>query len=191
VALEHLLAALERDAEAEIARIEAEARRTAAALAAESDTAAATRRDAGLAERERALRAAGAAALAVVRREARRAVLEARHAVIEQVMAVARRRLPAALETPAFRERLPAWFAAGVAAVAGERRRVRSAPGLAAPLRRLAAAVGIPVIPDPLVATGFRVESEQLAVDVTLETLLERRRAALTIALLRDLERDA
>lgn len=190
MALEDLLAALERDAAEEMARTEAAAQAAAAALLAATAAAAGRQRETALAARREALQRGTDRELTAVRRAARRTELEARAALIERVFAAARERLPAAIRSPAYQERLPVWLAAALAGTGDAPAHIRCAPALLTTVRHLVVdRPGLTVEADRAVASGFVITQERLTVDATLASRLTLRRADLAIALVADLER--
>jgi fused signal recognition particle receptor len=192
VALEELLAALERDAEAAVQAVRDAAAAEAARIAAESRTQAERRRAEFVAARERELRAAGEVAAAEVGRRTRRAVLEARQGMLDRVFAAARERLAAVATQPAFTERLGDHLAEARAYLGDGPVTVRCPPELTARVRRLARpADGITVVADPAAGTGLRVTSGDgtVEVDNTLDARLARLRPRLALEVLQRLER--
>ena len=188
--LEHLLAALERNATAQTARFLAEARAEAERITAADAAAIDRRRGETLGAREREHRAALEAALSTARRAARREVLEARERLLERVFAVARAKLAEALGQSAYRAALPGRVAAALACI-GEADATLSCPAsLAAGLREAVSGNGrVTVRVDPAVGSGFRLRTTDGAVEVddTLETRLEARRPELAREALRQL----
>lgn len=182
--MDALLASLERDAEAEIERVLADARARAAAVTVEVDERLARRRRETLARREAEARAGLERALASARHAARQRVLAARETLLERFFAELRALLPALAAAPAYRGALPAELArarvfAGDAAVTA-----RCAPALAPALRRVARRNGrLTVRPDARVAAGFRLVTADatLEVDGTLEGRVERLRPRLAL----------
>lgn len=168
MSLPELLAALERQAAAEVAAIDAAARAELVAARAE----AARRRDdrarAELASRRAAAEVAAAAAIAEAERAARRLVLDARAAMLERLRAAVLARLPAA--APVVVDRLidRAMTGAGAGRVV-----LRCPPSLARAVESRGAA---PVVADPETRSGVRadVDGGRLVVDATLEALFER-----------------
>ena len=116
--LEHLLAALERDATAQAERLVAEARATADRLTTTAAEMIARRRGETLGAHEREQHAVIQAALSAARRTARRDVLEARERLLDRVFATARTALPQALAHQVYRAALPERLAAALACVA-------------------------------------------------------------------------
>jgi vacuolar-type H+-ATPase subunit E/Vma4 len=177
VAIEHLLAALERDAAAERDAILGAAREEAAGVARNAEERLARLRQDVVGPKERELRAAAAAAVVEARRRARGDVLAARDRLLSRVRAAAVERLPAAVADPRYTAVLPTHFAEAVAFLGDGRVIVRCAPAIADRLGRDAATrSGVTVVPDPRTTTGFTIESEDgaVVVDNGLEARLAR-----------------
>jgi len=193
MALAHLLEALERDANDEIARLRAEAAAEADRITAASAAAVAQRRRAVLEEDERRGRHEVERALTIARRAARRAVLEARQRLLDRVFAAARAVLPAAVREPAFRASLPAAIVSALAAI-GPGPVVIHCPGAIAPaVKGLQLADRITVMADETVGSGFvmRAADGAIEVDDTLDGRLERSRPVLARRVLQQLGGDA
>jgi vacuolar-type H+-ATPase subunit E/Vma4 len=192
--LEHLLEALERDANAQVEQTLAQARAEADRITAATAEALERQcRDATAArERERRLEVEHAVTLA--RREARRSILEARARLLERVFTAARAALPAAAAGPAYRKALPAALVSALAAVGAEQVVIRCAKALARDLERARprGAESVPVVVDAETGSGFRVASADGAVEVddTLESRLDRLRLVLARGVLAQLERE-
>lgn len=182
--IDALLARLERDAEAEIARVLAGGRAQAAAVTAQAEQRIARRRQAALARREAERRAGMERALAGARHAARERVLQARETLLERCFARLRAALPSLAATAAYRGAL-AGDVARTLAFAGDRKViVRCAPALTAALRRLVKTNGrLSVKPDARIAAGFRVATADggLEVDATLEGRALRLRPRLAL----------
>lgn len=192
MALEHLLAALERDAEATAEAELSAARAEAVRIEAESAARVEQRRASFVATRERELRAAGATAAAEVRRRTRRAILEARQRLLDRVFTAAEHRLRAAVDDPAFVERLGEYLAEARTYLGDGPVIARCRPELAARVRRLAAkAKSVTVVTDPAAGTGIRLSAADGAVEVdnTLDARLARLRPRLALEVLQRLER--
>ncbi len=177
MALEHLLAALERDATAEAERRLAAARAEAAAIRAAAEERLARRRAEVLDARAAELRGRAERALGEARRGGRRLVLEARHRLLGRVLAAARARLPEAMATPEYRAALPAALGAALACAGDAAVVVRCPPALAAAVRdALPRASGAAVEADSGVRAGFTLATADgvLTVDDTLDGRLER-----------------
>jgi len=182
--LEHLLAALEREAQARAERLRTDARAEADRITQASETEIAQRRASALGTREAELRGAAEAALSAARRTGRAAVLEARERLWARVLAAARERFPAAMRSDAYRTVLPAELADALAAV-GEGAPVIHCPATLAPLIQGALPPGTsPAIEsDPQARPGFTVATRdaQVEVDSTFEERLGRLEAEIAV----------
>jgi len=177
MALEQLVQVLRQGAEAEAAAILANARTEADAIRSRTEAELAERRDAVLATREAERRAALELALADARRAARREVLEARQRLLDLVFAAAQARFPAALEAGEYRAALPAQVTEAVTCLADRKGTMRCHPALHQDLKRLVAGrSGLRLVADQAVGAGFKLASEDGAVeiDATLEDRLTR-----------------
>jgi vacuolar-type H+-ATPase subunit E/Vma4 len=190
--LEHLLEALERDANAQIEQLLAQARAEAEGLTTAMAAALAQRQGAAADARERTRLIEVEQAVTRARRAARRSVLEARERLLERVFTVARGELPAAAAGPAYRSGIPAALAGALAAIGGEEAVIRCPQTLAQDLERSrpSATPPVPVVVDPAAGSGFRVASADGAIEVddTLESRLDRLRPALARLVLARLE---
>lgn len=188
MALEHLLSALERDAEAEAKALVDEAHREAARIAAESLDRLARRRAQWTAEQETALRADCRCAVAEAQRQARRQVLEARYRLLDRVFRAAGQRLPELARGAGYAEALPRQVEEILSYVDGPALLLCS-PELEPAVRRLAPAA-VTVRADPDVGPGLRAVSADggLRVDATLAGRLARLRPILAIEALRQAE---
>ncbi len=190
--LDHLLAALERDATAQAERLVAEARATADRLTSAAVEAIECRRGETLGAHEREQRAVVQAALSAARRGARGDVLEARERLLDRVFAAARTALPQALAHPAYRAALPERLAAALACVEeGGEAAVRVPAALAADVRTAVSGNGLMTVRvDHAAGSGFRLATADgtLEVDDTLETRLDTQRPRLARDVLRQLE---
>ena len=184
-----LLAALRREAEAERTRVLAEAHAEAARLDGASRAEADNERAVRLGAEQTRLRAAGEHRLAARRRETRGEVLAARQQLLDRVFARALELLPRAVAEQAYRETLPGRVAQGLASAGDCPVELRCTPSIAAQLRALEAGRGIGIRGDPDIRAGLRLVAldGSLVVDDTLEGALERRRAELSLLVLRDL----
>lgn len=188
MSLDRLLETLERDARAEAERVRARARAEAETIRARAETVVAERRAEALRARERALRADAAVQLALIRRRARGAVLDARHRLLERIRAVARERIAAAEgEAGLLDLRLRAAFACH-----GDRPvEVRCTPALADGVRAAVGdRAGTTVIPDPAASDALVVRAADgtMEVDAALAALFERHWPELAVELMRELE---
>jgi len=189
--LDHLLAALERDATAQAERLVAEARATADRLTSTAAEVIAHRRSETLGAYEREQRAVIQAALSAARRTARRDVLDARERLLDRVFATARAALPQALAHQVYRATLPERLAAALACVAESGEATLRVPAaLAADVRSAVPGNGpVTVLVDHAAGSGFRLATADgaLEVDDTLETRLDAQRPRLARDVLRQL----
>lgn len=188
MSLDRLLETLERDARAEADRVLAAARAEIEAVRAAAEMAVARRRVEALSARERALRADAAVQLALVRRRARGAVLDARHQLLERIRAAARERIGAAEgEAGSLDLRLQAALACH-----GDRPvEVRCAPALADAVRTsVGDRAGTTVTSDPAASDPLVVRAADgaMEVDAALAALFERHWPELAVELMRELE---
>jgi vacuolar-type H+-ATPase subunit E/Vma4 len=191
MALDHLLAALERDAATEVERITAAAQADTETIRAEADRRLGARRADALGAREAEARAAAAASLGEVRRRARAEVLAARQHALERVFAAAGRALPDAGRRAGYLAALPAELAAALACVGDSASVIRCAPSLAATIKPLVRdRAACRVEPDRAIGAGFIVATTDgvIEVDATLAGRLERLRDHLALEILRQLE---
>lgn len=193
--LEHLLAALERDADAQVEQLFAQARVEAERISTESAAALEQRRRETTCARDSARVQEVEHAVTLARREARRSILEARERLLERVFAAARAELPAAVAGPAYRASLPAALRGALAAVGGDHAVIRCPEALMPALERARPgdSTAVPVKADPAGGSGFRVASADGAVEVddTLESRLDRLRFVLARRVLAQLELEA
>lgn len=179
-----LLARLERDADAEVARILNDGRVRAAAITAASDARIAERRATTLQHRETSVHAQHERALARSRRAARARVLEARTALLERLFEQVRAGLPAVAESSTYRATLGTRLERLRVYTGGAPVTIQCAPSLAGALRRLVKTNGhLRIEPDRHVAAGFRVLSMdgRMEIDARLESRLERLRPRLAL----------
>ena len=190
--LEHLLEALERDANAQIERLQAEARAEADRLTATATEALERQRREAREERERSRHQEVEHAVTLARRRARRSVLEARERLLERVFAAARAELPAAVTSDAYRATLPAALAGALSAVGNAPAIIRCSNTLSRELQRLMPAGRASVTVESGVGSGFRLTTADGAVEVddTLEVRLDRLRPLLARRVLARLELD-
>ncbi|HJQ66118.1 MAG TPA: V-type ATP synthase subunit E [Gemmatimonadales bacterium] len=191
--LEHLLEALERDANAQIEQLLAQARAEADRLTAAGSEALQRRRDNAHALGERSRDQEVAHAVALARRGARRSVLEARERLLERVFVAARSALPGAAAGAAYRAALPAALAGALAAIGNEPAVIRCTQALVADVDRLRPVDRASVVVDPANGSGFRLTTVDgmVEVDDTLEARLERQRPILARLVLGQLELEA
>lgn len=186
MALDDLLAAVEREAERKIAARLAEAWTEAARVSAGSAEHLARRRAAAEAARRAELRAAATREVEESRRAARRTVLEARERLLDRVFRAARERLPSAVQGEVYAASLADEVAEVLSYFGTEPVVLRCPPILESRVRELAGA-GVTVRPDPGLTTGLAAESADgtLAVESTLQGRLGRLRPVLAIEVLR------
>jgi vacuolar-type H+-ATPase subunit E/Vma4 len=118
----------------------------------------------------------------MARRNARRAILEARARLLDRVFAAARGALPAAASGAAYRTSLAAALAAAITALGDAPAVVHAPAALIGDLERLRPSGGaVTVVADAETGSGFRVVAADgaLEVDDTLESRLERLRPEL------------
>lgn len=185
--MDALLRTLEREAEAEIARLLDDARARGEALTREADERIAACRGATLQQREGAARKEHERALAAARRTARARVLEARAALLDRFFVQVRAVLPQLVRSPAYRRYL-ATELPRLNAFAGDRAvTVRCTPALSTTLRRLIKPNGhVRIRGDARIVAGLVVATADgaLEVDGSLERRLERLRPRLALAAL-------
>lgn len=175
--LEHLLAALEREATAQAEALLAAARTEAAAIAADADARLTRRRGELLGSREAELRGAAAIALGETRRTSRATVLQARQRLLERVLAAARGMLPDALASDAYLAALPEHVIQGLRAI-GDGPAVIRCPEVLVPAVRavVAARKEVVVRGDPASSPGVVIATADGAIeaDNTLDGRIER-----------------
>jgi vacuolar-type H+-ATPase subunit E/Vma4 len=185
--LDHLLAALEREAAAQAEALLAAARAQATEIARDADARLERRRSDLLGSREAELRGAAAAALGAARRASRATVLEARQRLLERVLARARALLPEALASDAYRAALPEHVAQGLRAIGDEPAVIRCPQSLVTAVR---AAVrdrkDVSVRGDKASGSGVSIATMDGAIeaDNTLDGRLERLRPRLALEVL-------
>lgn len=182
MALDALLAALARDAEAEAAALIEGARARAAARVAAAAAEAARRRDAAHGALERERRAVLARELAVAEREAAARLLEARAGTLTELLDEARARL-AALPPSRWTDRLPPMVEAALGCL--PRDPILEVPAGADAPARHAAGSRARVEPKPGAPAGVfgRDAGGTVEVDLTLPGLLDQRREELAARL--------
>jgi vacuolar-type H+-ATPase subunit E/Vma4 len=188
MSLERLLETLERGARAEAERAMDAARGEAEEIRTRTETLVSRRRAEALDAREQALRADAAVRLAAVRRAGRRAVLDARQALLERVRAAARERIVAAESEPASLARR---LHAALACLGAQAVEIRCAPMLADPVRALTGdRAGTTVTVDPAAphALLLRAKDGALEVDASLAGLFDRHWPELAVGVVRELE---
>ncbi len=167
MALEHLIAVLERRADGEIAALLEDARGRAGAIA-EAAAERQRRRRAELATaREADRRVAVELGLASARREARQLVLEARARFLDRVLAAARARFGALQGSPSYLAALPREVAATLAALGDRPSTFVADPAVAHALTELTRGrPGVTVRAEPATAAGFVVTADDGSVEV-------------------------
>lgn len=188
MALDDLLAAVEREAERKIAARLAEGWTEAARLATGSAEHLARRRAEAEAARRAELRAIATREVEESRRAASRTVLEARERLLDRVFRIAHERLPAAAGSEAYAASLADEVAEVLSYFDGEPVVLRCPPALEARVREIAhGRSSVTVQPDSRLTTGLAAESADgtLAVESTLSGRLGRMRPALAIEVLR------
>jgi vacuolar-type H+-ATPase subunit E/Vma4 len=194
MALDDLLAALERDAAAQAAAARAEAHAAADRIAHETDARLAGRRRDVLDARAETLRAAAALVLGDVRRRTRGQVLAAREALLERLMDAARARLPEVARGTEYRAALPERLREALSYLGDEAAVVRCPSALAGTVRAaLPVEARATVVPDDAVGSGFRAARADggVEIDETLEARLADLRPRLVIEILRRLDAEA
>ena len=193
MALEQLIATLEREARSEQEAMLAAARSGIAASRAAANEQMEQRRTQATADRERRIEAALRAGLNEERRASRGLVLEARRRLVDRTFASARALLVPALETPEYRERLPGLVSQALEFLGNNPATIRAHPSITARLGEvLKSRSNISIESDSDVGAGFKLmaEGNALEIDCTLEARLEAARPALTIEVVGKLERD-
>ncbi len=192
MALEHLIRALEEDAEGRVRRRLETARAEVDRLLAEAERERGQQRLTRLRDWEKELRREAYLELARARREGRREVLLARERMLDRVLAAAEDRLAALLEQDACRIALGERLEVAQAYMGDEPCVLRASPGLAGELRsHLAGRAGVTVVEEPDLGSGFSLEAQDgsVRVDGTLEALLARLRPVLSLEVVRRVER--
>jgi vacuolar-type H+-ATPase subunit E/Vma4 len=175
MALDELLAVLQREAETEAEAIVAAGRAEAAAIQEQSAAELAQRRGRITRELESRGRSELERALAGFRRAARGEELRARERLMQRILAEARSRLPGSTRRPAFQGQLPDLTRQALEALGSRPATLRCSPELQETLGHLVRdRSGLRVIPDEGIGTGFRLISDDgsLVIDATLEDRL-------------------
>lgn len=191
MALDHLLAALERDATAQAEALLAEARATAAAVTREADERVAQRRRDALATREAAVRQSMESALAGARHASRRRMLDARQRLLNQVFAAAHALLPDGAKGALYRAAVSRHVADALAATGDEPVVIRCPEGLVPGVQAVVASqTHVTVRGDTAAPPGIVVTTTDgvIEVDQTLDGRLERLRAQLALEVLARLD---
>lgn len=184
MALDHLLAALERDATAQAEALLAEARATAAAVTREADERVAQHRRDALAARESTVRESTESALAEARRESRRRMLDARQRLLDRAFAAAHALFPDAVNGACYRAALPRHVVEALEAAGHEPVVVRCRDALVPVVQPIVASQArVTVRGDPGVPPGMVVTTTDgtMEVDQTLDGRLDRLRTRLAL----------
>lgn len=182
--LEHLLSALEREAQAQSEALLAAARAEAAEISRRSEELVARQRADVLRTREGELRGAAEATVGEARRAARATVLTARQQLIDRVFERAREMLPGASAGEAYRAVLPQHIAEALAALGDQPAVIRCDAGVADAVRSaVARKEHLVVRPEAGARAGVVVATTDgtIEVDNTLDGRLERVRAQLAL----------
>lgn len=186
MALQDLLAALEREAEQRIATEQAEAVATAEALLREAEALRVARRDDGLARQRARLEAAAAREVALATRDAEHAVLTAREALVERVLALVRESLAGEPLDPGETAALVTLAERAVAHAGDRPVRLRATPALHPALAARLRERGLVVEADPSVCAGTLVATTdgRVLIDASLPGRLAAREADARIHIL-------
>lgn len=167
MAIEQLLATLEREGKEDAERVVADARAEAARLRAAAEEDLDRRRRDRVEPEGRRLRAEAAAALAVARHTARRAQLLARDRLLERIFAAARELLAAAAGSEAYRRTLGRRVEEAASYAGDSPAVLRCPPALAHTLAPVVASLlNLTVEPDAGAPPGFSITSADGAVSV-------------------------
>jgi vacuolar-type H+-ATPase subunit E/Vma4 len=194
MALDQLLAALERDAQGTAGTVLAGARTDADALRAEAEARITRRREALVAGRKSELDAATREAVARARRTTTEATLAARQRFLDRVFAAARDHLARAVDDDQFRAQLPGYLSDARAFIGDGPCSVRCRPELAALIRsHLGPDDRWTIQEDPAAGTGVRLIAGDGSVEIdnTLEARLARLRPRLSLEIMRAFEAPA
>jgi V/A-type H+/Na+-transporting ATPase subunit E len=187
MALEHLLAALEREATVRVQSLLAAAQTEADRIRLDADALLARRRAEALKAREVDLRGAAEATLGEARRLSQVAILQARTQLLERVFGRARALFPEVVDGDAYRTALPSHVTEALAALGDEPAVIRCPESLVSVVR---AAVGdaprVTVRGDSAAPAGITAATTDgaIQVDNTLAGRLERLRAELALEVL-------
>ncbi len=191
MALDELLAALEREVRADADRLLEEARADATAWTAACEARSAEQHEIALGQHLRRTHAALESVLAEARHAARQEVLEGRDQLLERIFTAAHDACPEAITRASYLATLPDRVAAAIACHPPDAALVLSAPpALLQELeRQVAGDPRITVREDPRAGSGFRCVAAdgRVAVVETLESRLAARRTDLARATLRRL----
>jgi vacuolar-type H+-ATPase subunit E/Vma4 len=190
MALEHLVVALEREAETRIG-VELDAARTEAArLEAEASSRIAKIRTEALQQRRVRLQQEAERIVAAARREARQKLLLARHRLLDRVLRRALELAPDMARSPAYLVGLPDDLVRAMSYIGESAAVVRCSPALATELQPLLVGHGEWKLEvDPALAPGFQVAAADgsVVVDRTLPRRLLLEEARLRLETLQEL----
>lgn len=189
MALDHLVAILRHEAEAEAESILAAARGEASAIRARSESELAARRATTRGAREAEQRSAVELALASARHEARRTVFQARDRLVARIFAAIRARLPGALGGAAYRALLPGQVAEALRCLGSRKGVLQTHPAIADLVRAgLAGSTRVKLETQDIVGSGFRLLSADGALEIhaTLEDRLTRETPRIALAVLKE-----
>jgi vacuolar-type H+-ATPase subunit E/Vma4 len=189
VALEHLIAALEKEAEAHRAAELAAAREEAARVEAEEMRRVGRMREEALQELRLRLQQDTDQLVAGQRRQSRQEVLLARHRLLERIRHRALELMPETVRSQAYLGRLPEELADALSYLAGSKAIVRCSPPLAAAIRpRVAERPQLTLEEDSDLAPGFQVAAADgsVLVDRTLPRRLISDEVWLRLEILRE-----
>lgn len=190
MALEHLVVALEREAETRIG-VELDAARTEAArLEAEASSRIAQLRTDALQQRRIRLQQEAERIVAAARREARQKLLLARHRLLDRVLRRALELAPDVARSPAYLAGLPDDLVRAMSYIGESAAVVRCSPALATELQPLLVGHGEWKLEvDPALAPGFQVAAADgsVVVDRTLPRRLLLEEARLRLETLQEL----
>ena len=191
IALDHLLAALERDGSAQAEALLTEARATAAAVTREADERVAQRRRDALATCEAAVRQSAESALAEARRDSRRRMLDARQRLLDQAFDAAHALFPDSVQGAPYRAAVARHVADALEATGDEPVVIRCPEALVPVVQAVVVSrTHVTVQGDAAVPPGIFVTTMDgvIEVDQTLDGRLERLRAQLALEVLARLD---
>lgn len=191
MALDDLIAALHREAEAEAAAIRAAARAEVDAIQRRTDTDLDERRARVAGVRERDRQVAVELALVSARHSARREHLEARRRALARVLDAVRQRFPQALASEGFQGALPGQLEEALHCLGARPGTLRVHPTLLDPAGGAVAGQShLTLVPDPAIGAGFLLQSDDGAVEIngTLEDRLERQASRIALEIMAALE---
>jgi vacuolar-type H+-ATPase subunit E/Vma4 len=194
MALRELVLALERDAEARLAAVRAEARAAASQLRAEASTQLARRRSMDLATRAAELDTVAREAIDAARRGAASRSLAARAEALDAILASARARLATVVPDATLQRGIQRDAAAALEYLGETAAVVRCPPAWGPALRQsLAGRPGVRLEESDEVGAGMIVlaSDRHIEIDATLDARLTRLWPALAIELLRAVESPA